>query len=44
MSVDNGLVPDGHFRVEDVEGVTAAIRLRVGAREHPSENKELSPK
>ena len=41
VSVDDGLVPDGHVGVENVEGVTAAVRLRVRPREHPTEHKQL---
>ena len=43
VSINNRLVPDGHLRVEDVERVAAAIRLRVGAGKYSSKHNELSP-
>ncbi len=42
LSVDNRLIPDGHFRVKDVNGVTAAVCFWVWARKHSSKHKELS--
>lgn len=40
----NGLVPDRDVGVEDVQRVTAAIRLWVRTRKHSSQHKEFTPK
>jgi len=37
------LIPDGHIRVKDVDGVTAAVWFWMWARKHSSKHKELSP-